>query len=182
MEATHISILLPKIIADLEWFDARKLLLSTYDLSIDETDQLFCVKYGHDSRLWKHGTEQQKEMLKQNRGAIYEKKPPYRLVCLPFFKFWNYNEPYAPTKTAHWTHFTEKMDGTFFKVYYYEGKWHVSSNSRIDIKQIREKYARCGKTNEQLWQEAATEAGLDYSKLNPRYAYFLNAYIQTIKL
>ncbi|CAF5030569.1 unnamed protein product, partial [Rotaria socialis] len=62
--------------------------------------------------------------------------------------------------------------GTFFKVYYFENEWHVSSNSRIDIKQFREKYARCGKTNKQLWQEAAKEAGLDYSKLDKRFAYF----------
>jgi hypothetical protein len=48
----------------------------------------------------------------------------------------------------------------------------VSSNSRIDIKQFRQKYAQCGKTNEQLWEEAAIQVGLDYSKLNTRYAYF----------
>ncbi|CAM4964787.1 unnamed protein product [Rotaria socialis] len=172
MTTTCDSIQLSKIIGDLEWPEARQLLQTKYDLSIDEADKLFCVKYIHDSRLWKRGTEQQKLMLAQNRGAIYEKKPPYHLVCLPFYKFWNYNEPHAATKTAHWTHFTEKMDGTFFKVYYFENEWHVSSNSRIDIKQFREKYARCGKTNKQLWQEAAKEAGLDYSKLDKRFAYF----------
>ena len=110
-------------------------------------------------------------MLTQNRGTIYEKLPPYRLICLPFYKFWNYNEPQAATKHANWTLFTEKLDGTFFKVYYYDNQWHVSSNSRIDIKQYREKYQRSGKTNDQLWQEAALAVNLDYSKLNPTYAY-----------
>ncbi|CAF3648444.1 unnamed protein product [Rotaria sp. Silwood1] len=166
------SIELPKIITNLEWLEARELLQTKFDLAIDETDKLFCAKYVHDSHLWKHGTEEQKLILTQNRGAIYEKKPPYRLVCLPFYKFWNYNESYAPTMTGHWKSFTEKLDGTFFKVYYFQNEWHISSNSRIDIKQFRQKYIRCGKTNEQLWQEAATEAGLDYSKLNKRYVYF----------
>ena len=166
------SILLPKIIANLEWPNARQLLETKYGLSIDETDKLFCAKYIHGSSLWTRGTEQQKLMLAQNRGTIYEKVPPYRLVCLPFYKFWNYNEPHASTATDNWTSYTEKLDGSFFKVYYFQGEWYVSSNSRIDLKQYREKYARCGKTNEQLWQEAAAEARLDYSKLNQRYAYF----------
>jgi len=166
------SILLPKIIANLEWSEARQLLETNYDLSIDETDKLFCAKYVHDSRLWTRGTEQQKMMLTQNRGTIYEKIPPYRLICLPFYKFWNYNEPQAATSSSNWTSYTEKLDGSFFKLYYFEDQWHVSSNSRIDIKQFREKYLRCGKTNEQLWQEAAVEVELDYSKLNKTYAYF----------
>ncbi|CAF1213970.1 unnamed protein product [Rotaria sordida] len=166
------SIQLPKVIANLEWPEARELLQTNYDLSIDETDKLFCVKYIHDSRLWKYGTEQQKLMLTQNRGTIYEKMPPYRLVCLPFYKFWNYNEPHAATMTGNWISFTEKLDGSFFKVYYFQDEWHVSSNSRIDIKQFREKYIRCGKTNEQLWLEAVIESGLDYTKLNKRHAYF----------
>jgi len=166
------SILVPKIIANLSWSEARELLQTKYDLSIDETDKLFCAKYIHDSRLWTRGTDEQKLMLTQNRGTIYEKLPPYRLICLPFYKFWNYNEPQAATKHANWTLFTEKLDGTFFKVYYYDNQWHVSSNSRIDIKQYREKYQRSGKTNDQLWQEAALAVNLDYSKLNPTYAYF----------
>ncbi|UJR11138.1 hypothetical protein I4U23_015319 [Adineta vaga] len=166
------TILLPKLIADLEWLTARELLQTKYDLSIDETDKLFCAKYTHDSSLWTRGTDEQKLLLAQNRGTIYEKTPPYRLICLPFYKFWNYNEPNANTATGQWTSFTEKLDGSFFKVYSFENQWHVSSNSRIDIKQFREKYLRSGKTNEQLWEEAASAAGLDYSKLNPKYAYF----------
>ncbi|CAF1376505.1 unnamed protein product [Didymodactylos carnosus] len=169
------SILLPKVIANLPWSEARLLLQTKYDLSIDETAELFCAKYMHDSRLWTRGTEEQKIILTQNRGTIYEKQPPYRLVCLPFYKFWNYNEPLSAVQTvgtAQWTYYTEKLDGSFFKLYYFNKEWHISSNSRIDIKQFREKYVHCGKTNEQLWQEAATEANLDYSKLNQQYAYF----------
>lgn len=168
------SILLPKLIANLTWSEARDLLHTDYDLSIDETDELFCTKYTHDSRLWTRGTEQQKLMLTQNRGAIYEKKAPYRLICLPLYKFWNYNEPQATTTSANWTSYTEKLDGSFFKLYYFQNEWHVSSNSRINIKQFREKYVRCGKTNEQLWDEAAQVVGLDYSKLNKTYAYFFD--------
>ena len=166
------TLLLSKIIANLPWQDARQLLLTKYDLSIDETDQLFCAKYVHDSRVWTHGTEEQQMMLKQNRGTIYEKVPPYRLVCLPFYKFWNYNEPHAAIPNGQCTSYTEKMDGSFFKVYYFQGEWYVSSNSRIDIHQFREKYIRCGKTNHQLWQDAAVAAGLDFTKLNQNHAYF----------
>ncbi|CAF4176806.1 unnamed protein product, partial [Adineta steineri] len=82
------------------------------------------------------------------------------------YKFWNYNEPNAITTNDNWTSYTAKMDGSFFKVYFFQNEWYVSSNSRIDIKQLRKKYTQCGKTNEQLWQEAALEAGFDYSKLN----------------
>ncbi len=66
----------------------RNDLEKEYDLSIDETDKLFCVKYHHDSRLW--------------------------TSCLPFYKFWNYSEPQTPTKSRNWNHFTEKLDGSFF--------------------------------------------------------------------
>ena len=172
MTAMSNVILLPKMISNLGWHEARQLLQTKYDLSIDETDQLFCAKYVHDSRMWTHGTEEQRLMLRQNRGTIYEKAPPYRLVCLPLYKFWNYNEPHAASSTDHWTSYTEKMDGSFFKLYYFQGEWHVSSNSRIDIKQFREKYVRCGKTNHQLWQEAAVAAGLNFDKLDPNHAYF----------
>jgi hypothetical protein len=70
-------------------------------------------------------------MLTQNRGTIDEKIPSYRLICLPFYKFWNYSEPQAPTKLRNWNHFTKKLDGSFFKLYYYDNQWDVSSNSRI---------------------------------------------------
>ncbi len=50
------SIILPKIIGNLEWSEARQLLERNYDLSIDESDKLFCVKYNHDSHLWTRGT------------------------------------------------------------------------------------------------------------------------------
>jgi hypothetical protein len=95
------SIILTKILVNLEWIEARQVLERNYDLLIDESDKLFCVKYNHDSRLWTRGTEEQKLMLTQNRGTIYEKKPPYRLICLPFYKFWNYTEPQAPTKSKN---------------------------------------------------------------------------------
>ena len=166
------SILLPKIIANFEWSEARQVLQNKYHLSIDESDKLFCAKYAHGSPLWTRGTEEQKLMLTQNRGTIYSKVPPYRLVCLPFYKFWNYNEDQSTTTSANWNLYSEKMDGCFFKLYYFENEWHVSSNSRIDIKQFREKYRRAGKTNEQLWNEAAREAQLDCSKLNANYCYF----------
>jgi hypothetical protein len=50
------SLLLPKTITNLvEWSEARQLLQTNYDLSIDETDKLFCAKYVHDSRLSTRG-------------------------------------------------------------------------------------------------------------------------------
>ncbi|CAF1536249.1 unnamed protein product, partial [Didymodactylos carnosus] len=69
----------------------------------------------HGSRIWTRGTEGQKILLKQNCGTIYEKHPPYHLVYLPFYKFWNYNEPLSSARaagTVHWTYYTEKLDGT----------------------------------------------------------------------
>ena len=166
------SILLPKIIGHLEWKEAKEFLEKNYELSIDESEELFCAKYNHGSRLWRYGTEEQKLMLTQNRGTIYEKCQPYRLICLPFYKFWNYNEPQSKRKPVNWNSFSEKVDGYFFKLYYYQDQWHVSSNSKINIKKLREKYLRSGKTNEQLWNEAANQVQLDYSKLNQNYSYF----------
>lgn len=183
---TMTKLLVPQLIHGLPWDSAKKLLIQQYDLDIDESDDLFSVKYRHDTPLWSKGNSEQVTVLRESRGTIFTKPSDtttsnnIQCVCYPFEKFWNYNQvvPHENV-TAATTVFRnssddiqvqEKYDGHFLKVYYYKDEWRVSSNSKIDTQKRRDKYPN--KSNYELFMEAAECSGLDFSTLNKSCAYF----------
>ncbi|KAI9143113.1 hypothetical protein BKA69DRAFT_1037232 [Paraphysoderma sedebokerense] len=178
------NLLVPQLIHGLSWESAKSLLIQQYDLEIDETDDLFSVKYRHGTSMWTKGTAEQVTVLRESRGTIFTKQQDtsgyIQCVCYPFEKFWNYNEV-VPNEsvTAATTVFRnssdiiqvqEKYDGHLLKLYYYKDEWRVSSNSKIDTQKPRDKYPN--KSNYELFMEAAVCSDLDFSRLNKSHAYF----------
>lgn len=119
---------------------AKQVLRKRYCVSIKWKDNLMCVKYGSKPSIWfKKGVPDIVQVLSENRGAVYEKyvNNGYKLVSLPFTKFWNYNH-----KLAHkvvWNENTkiyEKVDGYLMKAFYYSGKWYISTCSDVDARDV----------------------------------------------
>jgi hypothetical protein len=55
------------------------------------------------------------------------------VVCLPYYKFFNYGEIYA-SDDLDWSSIvvTEKLDGSLATLYWYKDEWHVSSSGVPD--------------------------------------------------
>ena len=72
-------------------------------------------------------------IVKECRGVILDisgEEP--RVVCRAFDKFGNYGEGYADEIDWESARVQEKVDGSIMKLWFDNGKWHVSTNSCID--------------------------------------------------
>lgn len=65
------------------------------------------------------------------RGIIF-RESNWDCVCRPFIKFFNYGEPNAAKINWDNITITEKIDGSLMKLWYDNGKWHLSTNGTID--------------------------------------------------
>lgn len=66
------------------------------------------------------------------RGIILENKFPYRIVCWPFEKFFNYGEEYAAEIDWSTASVQEKIDGSLMKVYFWNNEWRLATNGAIN--------------------------------------------------
>ena len=125
---------------------AKHIWRKKYDLCIKWEKNLMCVKYKTSSRIWfpkeKYMSDKVK-ILTENRGTIYEKyvNEKYRIISLPFYKFWNYNHILSKIDKLIWdneTKICEKIDGYLLKLFYYDkqDKWYLSTSSDVDCSNI----------------------------------------------
>ena len=63
------------------------------------------------------------------RGIILNKEN--KIVCFPFYKFFNYAEPQADTIDWESSRVQEKIDGSLIKLWY-DKEWHISTNGCIN--------------------------------------------------
>ena len=138
-------------------------------LNIQEQDGYILFKYNQvDSDFGN-------PIVRECRGLILDAK--FKPVCVPFFKFGNYGESYCPD--IDWTsaRVQEKIDGSLIKVWFYDGKWKVSTNGTIDAykseigQPIFSLLDIPFKTFGELFDVASKNAGLDYSKLDKNKTY-----------
>jgi hypothetical protein len=106
--------------------DWRELFQSKpYCIEIKEDDGLTLLKYNQiESDFYN-------DIVKECRGIILDliSMTP---VCVPFFKFGNYGEGYSDDIDWNTARVLEKIDGSLIKVFYYNGKWRVSTNGTIN--------------------------------------------------
>lgn len=140
-----------------------------YCLQIKETENFILLKYNQiESDFYN-------EVVRECRGLIIDKE--LNPVCIPFFKFGNYGEGYAPELDWSTTRVQEKIDGSLIKVWNYKGEWKVSTNGTVDayncdIGQVDALMLNCPyKTFGELFDKAKEDANLDFNKLNPNYTY-----------
>lgn len=71
-------------------------------------------------------------VVRQCRGIVVDTKEQFRPVCLPFDKFFNLGDARADELDWSSVVLTEKLDGSFAKLYHYKNAWHVASQSLPD--------------------------------------------------
>ena len=70
-------------------------------------------------------------IVKEARGIIL-KEDTLEIVCYPFTKFFNVDEEYADKIDWGSAKVQEKIDGSLIKVWFYNGRWRISTNGTID--------------------------------------------------
>ncbi|CAE7581766.1 N4bp2l1 [Symbiodinium sp. CCMP2592] len=150
------------------WEERRAKLMERYQVEVEEDEMLFIVSADHSHPLW---SSEEAQVLRENRGTVYEKSSG-KPLCLPFYKFWNRGERLA--EQIDWEDGAvaeEKIDGNLLKLFFFQGTWRLASNRTLKVHESNEKYACTGRTNYQLFAEAAANSSLDYSRLDPGCCY-----------
>ena len=83
-----------------------------YNLKISYKNGLYCFKYNQISSNFNN------PIVCEARGLILDSKT-FEVVCCPFFKFFNIDEPHAAK--IDWKNgisVSEKIDGSLIKLYY----------------------------------------------------------------
>lgn len=70
-------------------------------------------------------------LVRESRGIIFRERD-WKLVCLPFSRFFNIQEPTAAEIDWATAVVQEKLDGSLIKVWWDGDVWHVSTNGTID--------------------------------------------------
>jgi len=139
-----------------------------YAIKVSQDDKYTLLKYDQIN------SDLSLPLVKECRGLILDDQN--RLVCVPFFKFFNSHEPNADSIDWNSARVQEKIDGSIMKLAYFGDAWHVSTNGTIDaykssiyedLSDIECPYSTYG----ELWDVAVKDANLDYDKLDKNYTY-----------
>ena len=105
---------------------AELLAAEPYNLKISYYEKLVMFKYNQLTADFSI------PLVREARGIILECKPPYRVVCWPFEKFFNYGEEYAAQIDWSTALVQEKIDGSLMKCYFWDGEWRLATNGTIN--------------------------------------------------
>lgn len=134
-----------------------------YCLSIKRKDSRVLFKYSQ------RNSDFSLDIVKEARGLILE-EGTWKVVAYAFDKFFNYGESFAAKIDWNTATVSSKEDGSIIKVYYYNDKWNVGTNSTIDSNDANLESPKY-KNFKQLFDEAAKNSNLDYSRLNKDCTY-----------
>lgn len=101
------------------------LIREPYNLKIKRDDGFILFKY--DTTC----SDFSLDIIKEARGLIL-KEDTLEIVCYPFTKFFNVGEEYADRIDWDSAQVQEKIDGSLIKVWFYDGRWRISTNGTID--------------------------------------------------
>ena len=102
-----------------------------YSLTIKEDGPYVLLKYNQ------YASDFNSPIVREARGCILRPAANGEWICVAraLDKFGNYGESYAATERMHWdigVEVQEKIDGSLIKIWYDEGRWHISTNGTID--------------------------------------------------
>jgi len=109
------------------------------------------------------------DIVKECRGIILDETDNYKPVCVPFFKFDDYDEQNADEIDWSTARVQEKIDGSLIKVWHHKGVWRVSTNKSISAVSAKTNYNE--KTFYNLFQKAWVKTGKKFDDLHPDYTY-----------
>lgn len=152
--------------------DWRKILSSSpYNLIFRDFDGYTLIKY---NQLFSNFKE---TMVKESRGFILKKEGyKYKLVCMPFTKFFCVRDPNAKNDLRKLYHrkewyIEEKIDGSLIKLFYDNGKWNVSTSGTINAKDAEVQFKMKGVNNFKELFDCASKDKINYDKLDKQYTY-----------
>jgi T4 RnlA family RNA ligase len=135
-----------------------------YNLKISYKNGLYCFKYNQINSNFNN------PIVCEARGLILDSKT-FEVVCCPFFKFFNIDEPHAAK--IDWENgisVSEKIDGSLIKLYYWNDKWNVATNSGIDAADSNLSNNIIYKNFYELFM-AALPSTFSFDNLNKAYTY-----------
>ena len=140
----------------------EQLSRAPYHIRIKRLDDLIMFSYGieADFRI---------DVVRECRGIILDEADGYKPVCIPFFKFGNYGEPYADDIDWKTARVQEKIDGSLIKVWHYKGAWRVSTNNTINAESAT--VDNKGDTFLNIFNKAWEFTNKQFSDLNPDFTY-----------
>jgi 8-oxo-dGTP pyrophosphatase MutT (NUDIX family) len=147
-------------------------LESDLDVNIKIEGNLYNLVYREALDLWTNTIIPYKiQFMNENRGTIYEYKDnKFTCVCLPLEKFWQHEHPLrAHSKFDHKTICWVKHDGYIMKLFWYNNKWNVATNSESDA--VNATLRNTNKNARTIFDECAAAVGLDWSVLDKNYCY-----------
>lgn len=104
------------------------------------------------------------EIVREARGIIFEEGNWEYPVCHAFDKFGNYGETYVPDIDWGSVKVSEKIDGSIMKLWYHDGRWHLSTNSNIDAEDAIVPDVRKEDFDQLFWE--AVRDNLPYPRLD----------------
>lgn len=136
---------------------------SPYCLSIKEMDNriMFTYKQGRSDFSY--------PLVREARGIILDSKT-LKVICMGFSKFFVHNSIFADSVDWNNLSIEEKYDGTLITLYFYQGKWIPATTGTIDAHNTPNIHPSIGNFAD-LFDIAAENSGLDYTKLNPNYCH-----------
>lgn len=105
-----------------DWVEKLK---ENYNIGAKFDGDYVCLKYCV-------GADFTNELVRECRGLILKTTEDFKPVCVPFWKFCNYGEPGADEIDWNSVRVQTKVDGSNIKVWYDDGKWHVSTMGMVD--------------------------------------------------
>lgn len=101
-------------------------LNTEFGISSNEFNNLIVLNY---SQIDSPKTD---PLVRLCRGIIIEKNT-YNIVHYPFYRFYNFEEVIEERKKFNWDKAvaTQKIDGSLWGVFNYNGEWYISSRSQI---------------------------------------------------
>jgi T4 RnlA family RNA ligase len=111
-------------------------------------------------------------VVKVSRGIIVD-IVTLEVVCYPFDKFFNYNDPRTDTIDWSTARIQEKVDGSIMKLYWYAGEWQIATNGTINAMNTDLPTPAPGgvTTFGQLFKVAFGDMDARTSELNKAYTY-----------
>ncbi len=146
----------------------RDILTNTpYCLRIIDEGEFTILKFTYN------GSDFNNDIVRECRGIIIDSN--LNPVCIPFFKFFNYGEPYADEIDWESAVVEEKIDGMLIKVWNYSGTWMVSTKDTILAEKVtisaNNDNDSAFKSYSGLFLAALKEIKFDITSLNPQYTY-----------
>ena len=123
-----------------------------------------------------YGSDMSNIICQEARGIILEIKDNVTLLCHSFDKFFNYCEDQGKLllESFNWDDYTfqEKRDGSLLRLWYWDGKWRISTSGTIDAYKASIDIPSCpDKSFGSMFERIFKTYNEDLESLNKTYTY-----------